>query len=186
MNIKLWKSKNNEQSILKYSNQMFVKDFQNITHESGISFQQTMRPVVLLAHIFSLMPMKGSNGNHSSSIKYVWISTQTAYAFLTLTGYGIVLGITVFWLFDSSIDLDKIGVFMFYTANFSGAILFLIIAKKWASIIIHFEKVENRLACNSLSQRNNSGKNIKFITILLLSFGLSKYFTYFNENKLMI
>lgn len=186
MNFKLWKSRKSDQSILKITNEMFVKDFKHITHERGISFHQTMRPVILLARIFSLMPMKGSNGNHSSSIKFVLKSTQTVYAFLTITGSGVVLGITVFWLFDSSIDLDKIGVFMFYAANFSGAILFVIIAKSWASLIIHFEKIENRLVGNSVSQRIISGNNIKLITILVLSFGLSKYIVlYFNE-KLIV
>lgn len=89
---------------------MFGKDFKNITNENGVSFQESMRPVISLAHIFSLMPMKGSKGNKSSSIKYLWKSTQTAYAVLTIIGCGIMLGITICWLFDSSMDFDKIGM----------------------------------------------------------------------------
>lgn len=88
---------------------MFGKDFQNISNENDMSFQESMRPVISLAHIFSLMPLKGSKGNQSSSIKYFWKSTQTAYALLTIIGCGIMLGITICWLFDSSIDFDKIG-----------------------------------------------------------------------------
>lgn len=169
-----WKSKNNDNSILKFSNKIFVKDFQNIKNVNGMSFQESMRPVIYLAHIFSLMPIRGSNGNLSSSIKYLWKSTKTAYAGLTIIGCGIMLGVTVFWLFDSSMDLDKIGVFMFYAANFCGAILFVVIAQNWSKLMIHFEKVENQLAL-SLSERKNLGKYIKLITIFVMTLGLSKY-----------
>lgn len=83
---------------------MFLKDFKNIRNENGISFQESMKPIIFLAHIFSLMPMK-----EKSSIKCLWKHTQVAYAMLTIIGCGIMLGITFFWLLDSAMDFDKIG-----------------------------------------------------------------------------
>lgn len=64
---------------------------------------------------------------------------------------------------------------MFYAANFCGAILFVVIAQNWSNLINHFEKVENRLPVNILSERSNSGKYIKLITIFFMTLGLSKY-----------
>lgn len=163
---------------------MFGKDFQNIPNENGISFQKSIRPVITLAHIFSLLPLRGSMGNQSSSIKYLWKSTQTAYAVLTIIGCGIMLGITICWLFDSSMDFDKIGVFMFYAANFCGAILFVVIAQSWSNLINHFEKVENRLPVNKLSsERINSEKYIKLITIFIMTLGLSKYAKFYSKSS---
>lgn len=65
---------------------------------------------------------------------------------------------------------------MFYSANFCGGILFVVIANSWVNLITHFEKVENRLAQYKIvSERSNSGKKIKVITILFMTLGLSKF-----------
>lgn len=93
---------------------MFLNDFKNVHRSQGIqkggSFQEAMRPAVFLAQIFSLLPVKGTKGRNSSSLRFSWISFQIAYTLLALLGSGTMICITIFWLADNAIKFNKIGM----------------------------------------------------------------------------
>lgn len=93
---------------------MFLKDFKNVDRSHSIenaeSFQEAMRPAVFLAQLFSLLPVKGTKGRTSSSLKFSWISFQMAYSVLALIGSGTMICITIFWLADHAIKFNNIGM----------------------------------------------------------------------------
>lgn len=74
--------------------------------EKGVSFREAVSPLLKLARIFPLMPIRGIKGISSSTFFYTW---QMFYSVITASFIGIMVGIILFWMFDTPWIFGKIG-----------------------------------------------------------------------------
>lgn len=76
---------------------------------------------------------------------------------------------------------------IFYSSNFFGIIFFVEIARKWPNFIKLFESVENELPhYKIIADRYKLRRNIKLVTVIIMSLSLSAYYPTFNLYKLIL
>lgn len=77
--------------------------------EKGLSFHEAVSPVLKLARIFSLIPIKGVNGITSSTLYFEYYSWQILYSVITTSIIGMMIGLILFWMIETPINFGKIG-----------------------------------------------------------------------------
>lgn len=74
--------------------------------EKGLSFHEAVSPLLKLARVFPLMPIRGNKGISSSTCFYSW---QMFYSVVTASIIGFMVGIILFWMVDTPWIFGKIG-----------------------------------------------------------------------------
>lgn len=74
--------------------------------EKGLSFHEVVSPLLKLAKIFPLMPIKGNNGISGSTFYYSW---QIFYSVIVASIIVMQVGVILFWMVDTPWIFGKIG-----------------------------------------------------------------------------
>lgn len=174
------------------------------------SFQEAVGPILAFGQFFSVMPVVGVKTNSASKLKFKWDSCRTIYSvimFVLLTFYasltlfitfrrnkirfeGVGMSMTattiqlksknlIFLLFLSTVPL------IFYASAFYGLFRFIILAKKWPSLMLLWESVENNLPkWQYQTEKRKLAYQIKITAFIVLfcSFGMLYSFELKHSN----
>ncbi|XP_046825826.1 gustatory receptor 5a for trehalose-like isoform X2 [Vespa crabro] len=106
------------------------------------SFHASIRPIILLANCFSILPVSGVNSPDASYLKFTWYSPKLLYTivfFLSTTVMTVLNALQ----FTTGINSMKMTTgLVFYGTSLIASLLFLKLAKLWPCLALTWEKVE--------------------------------------------
>ncbi|XP_059226965.1 gustatory receptor for sugar taste 64e isoform X7 [Stomoxys calcitrans] len=73
------------------------------------SFQEAIRPVLLMAQVFALMPVNGISSNSAQDLKFSWTMVRTWYSFVITVCFGICSGFNIVFAFRGVFSFDSVA-----------------------------------------------------------------------------
>ncbi|XP_061387470.1 gustatory receptor for sugar taste 64e-like [Musca vetustissima] len=140
------------------------------------SFQEAIRPVLIMAQIFALMPVQGITSNSSEDLRFTWRSVRTWYSFIVTILFGICSGFNIAYAFRGWFNFDSVEGIMFYTSIFLIAIIFFRMAGKWPDLMQQWQQVERALPQQtSEKERSWLSHRIKMVMLVAITCSLTEH-----------
>nr|AID61259.1 gustatory receptor [Calliphora stygia] len=131
------------------------------------SFQEAIKPVLVLAQIFAIMPLAGVTSNSAYDLKFSWRFIRTWYSVLTLISFAFFMGITVAFAFSGVFNFDSVEGLIFFSSNFFIALTFFNMTRKWPALMQQWQQVEHGLPQQrTIVDRSWLAHKIKIITLV--------------------
>ncbi|XP_047354719.1 gustatory receptor 5a for trehalose-like [Vespa velutina] len=106
------------------------------------SFHASIRPIILLANCFSILPVSGVNSPDASYLKFTWYSPKLLYTIVFFLSTTVMTVLNVLQ-FTTGINSMKMTTgLVFYGTSLIASLLFLKLAKLWPCLALTWEKVE--------------------------------------------
>ncbi|KAH8297670.1 hypothetical protein KR054_005206 [Drosophila jambulina] len=140
------------------------------------SFQEAIKPVLIIAQIFALMPVRGVSSKFADDLAFAWSSARTYYALVTILCFGVVSGYLVAFVTNVTFNFDSVETLVFYLSIFLISLAFLQLARKWPAIAQEWQLVEAKLPpLKSVKERRALSQHIKWITIVATTCSLVEH-----------
>ncbi|KAH8305105.1 hypothetical protein KR059_008941 [Drosophila kikkawai] len=140
------------------------------------SFQEAIKPVLIIAQIFALMPVRGVSSKFAEDLAFAWSSARTYYALVTILCFGVVSGYLVAFVTNVTFNFDSVETLIFYLSIFLISLAFLQLARKWPAIAQEWQLVEAKLPpLKSGKDRRSLSQQIKWITIVATTCSLVEH-----------
>ncbi|KAH8240010.1 hypothetical protein KR032_010311 [Drosophila birchii] len=140
------------------------------------SFQEAIKPVLIIAQIFALMPVRGVSSKFAEDLAFAWSSARTYYALVTILCFGVVSGYLVAFVTNVTFNFDSVETLVFYMSIFLISLAFLQLARKWPAIAQEWQLVEAKLPpLKSVKERRALSQYIKWITIVATTCSLVEH-----------
>uniref|UniRef100_A0A182PZ87 Gustatory receptor n=1 Tax=Anopheles epiroticus TaxID=199890 RepID=A0A182PZ87_9DIPT len=99
-------------------------------------FHRAVRPFLLFSQLFSLFPLSGLFGATLQDIRFRWFGPGTIYSFYFFLSALVTLTAHLNYSLNvGTLGPAEISGTMYYVLNLSGAIVFLVIATRWRTIM---------------------------------------------------
>ncbi|XP_069702288.1 gustatory receptor for sugar taste 64f-like [Periplaneta americana] len=108
------------------------------------SFQRAMKPVLVTAQCFALMPVCGITNHNAASLRFKWLSLRVFYSVVIIIGLIAMSIFTTIDLFDGEISFRRTRGAVFCSSATLSCVMFLHLATKWKSLMLEWESVELR------------------------------------------
>ncbi|XP_059226961.1 gustatory receptor for sugar taste 64e isoform X3 [Stomoxys calcitrans] len=140
------------------------------------SFQEAIRPVLLMAQVFALMPVNGISSNSAQDLKFSWTMVRTWYSFVITVCFGICSGFNIVFAFRGVFSFDSVEGIMFYTSIFLIALIFFRMSQKWPSLMQQWQQVEQALPQQSSEmERSWLAHRIKMVLLVATTCSLTEH-----------
>ncbi|XP_033241085.1 gustatory receptor for sugar taste 64e isoform X3 [Drosophila pseudoobscura] len=140
------------------------------------SFQEAIKPVLIIAQIFALMPVRGIGSKLAEDLTFAWSSARTYYALAMMISFGITSGYIVAFMTNISFDFDSVETMVFYGSIFLISMSFLQLATRWPAIAQEWQAVETKLPPLRLGkERRSLAHHIKMITLVATTCSLVEH-----------
>ncbi|XP_033242686.1 gustatory receptor for sugar taste 64e isoform X2 [Drosophila miranda] len=140
------------------------------------SFQEAIKPVLIIAQIFALMPVRGIGSKLAEDLTFAWSSARTYYALAMMISFGITSGYIVAFMTNISFDFDSVETMVFYGSIFLISMSFLQLARRWPAIAQEWQAVETKLPPLRLAkERRSLAHHIKMITLVATTCSLVEH-----------
>ncbi|XP_020801489.1 gustatory receptor for sugar taste 64e [Drosophila serrata] len=140
------------------------------------SFQEAIKPVLIIAQIFALMPVRGVSSKFAEDLAFAWSSARTYYALITIVCFGVVSGYLVVFVTNVTFNFDSVETLIFYLSIFLISLAFLQLARKWPAVAQEWQLVEAKLPpLKSVKERRALSLHIKWITIVATTCSLVEH-----------
>uniref|UniRef100_A0A6P4FM26 Gustatory receptor n=1 Tax=Drosophila rhopaloa TaxID=1041015 RepID=A0A6P4FM26_DRORH len=140
------------------------------------SFQEAIKPVLIIAQIFALMPVRGVSSKFAEDLTFTWFGIRTYYALVTILCFGVTSGYLVAYVTNVSFNFDSVETFIFYLSIFLISLSFLQLARKWPAVAQEWQLVEAKLPpLKSPKERRSLAQHIKIITIVATTCSLVEH-----------
>nr|XP_012217698.1 PREDICTED: gustatory receptor for sugar taste 64f-like [Linepithema humile] len=106
------------------------------------SLHASMRPIIMLAQCFSMLPVCGVNRPDASYLRFTWRSPKILYSAIVFLGIVTVSVCNVWRLCSTGLNSTKMTTFVFYATTLVTAVLFLQLARQWPCLALIWEKLE--------------------------------------------
>ncbi|XP_041449816.1 gustatory receptor for sugar taste 64e isoform X2 [Drosophila obscura] len=154
----------------------FLRRALNDDYTYSGSFQEAIKPVLIIAQIFALMPVRGIGSKLAEDLTFAWSSVRTYYALAMMISFGITAGYIVAFLTNVSFDFDSVETMMFYGSIFLISVSFLQLARRWPAIAQEWQAVEAKLPPLQLAkERQSLAHHIKMITLVATTCSLVEH-----------
>ncbi|KAH8298631.1 hypothetical protein KR018_003289 [Drosophila ironensis] len=139
------------------------------------SFQEAIKPVLIIAQVFALMPVRGISSKFAEDLSFSWASIRTYYALITILSFGVSSGYVLAYV-NVSFTFDSVETMVFYLSIFLIAVQFLQLARKWPALAQEWQLVEAKLPPLHLAKdRSSLAQQIKTITIVATTCSLVEH-----------
>ncbi|EDX09146.1 GD13803 [Drosophila simulans] len=82
------------------------------------SFQEAIKPVLIIAQIFALMPVRKVSSKFAEDLTFTWFSVRSYYALVTILCFGVSSGYMVAFVTSVSFNFDSVETLVFYLSIF--------------------------------------------------------------------
>lgn len=106
------------------------------------SLHAAMRPIIVLAQCFSMLPVCGIYKPDASYLRFTWRSPKILYAAIAFLGVLAMTIANLVRLLTSGINSTKMTTFVFYATALVTAVLFVRLAMQWPCLALTWEKLE--------------------------------------------
>ncbi|XP_030372203.1 uncharacterized protein LOC115622410 [Scaptodrosophila lebanonensis] len=131
------------------------------------SFQEAIRPVLLIAQIFALMPVRGIASKCADDLRFSWWSWRTVYAMIVIVFFGITSGFMVAFVTSVKFDFDSVETLIFYASIFFISLAFFQLAHRWPAVVVEWQAVESQLPeLRTERERGALAQHIRMITLV--------------------
>jgi hypothetical protein len=98
-----------------------VKSLQQKTSPSSLeeSFHNAIKPVLVIAQLFGVLPVTNVMDVHPVSMQFVWKSVRFFWSLITTISCGLMMLLTCYWTFSKRVEFGKMVPLMFYLLTLS-------------------------------------------------------------------
>ncbi|EDW19618.1 gustatory receptor 64e [Drosophila mojavensis] len=109
------------------------------------SFLEAIKPVLIIAQIFALMPVRGISSKYAEDLSFRWQSFRSYYSLIVIVLFGISSGFNAMFVILVNFDFDSVETLIFYASIFAISVAFFQLAMKWPSVVLEWQMVESQL-----------------------------------------
>ncbi|TDG48489.1 hypothetical protein AWZ03_005033 [Drosophila navojoa] len=109
------------------------------------SFLEAIKPVLIIAQIFALMPVRGISSKCAEDLSFRWQSFRSCYSLVVIVLFGISSGFMAMFVILVNFDFDSVETLIFYASIFAISVAFFQLAMKWPSVVLEWQTVESQL-----------------------------------------
>lgn len=141
------------------------------------TFHEAVGFVMAFAQIFGIMPVSGLRAPSAKHLKFKKCSFRFWLSIFYISTTAWVLGMQIYWIFDSKIEFGKLISVFFDLTNWLSVICFLELATKWPKLMQLWHEVEKILPkLETELKRQKMANEIRIVsfTVLFGSLGLKQ------------
>ncbi|XP_011647786.1 gustatory receptor for sugar taste 64f-like isoform X1 [Pogonomyrmex barbatus] len=140
------------------------------------SLHAAMRPIIMLAQCFSMLPVCGVNKPDASYLRFTWRSPKILYtAIVILTVFVMSVG-NVLRLLTTGINSVKMTTFVFYATAVVTAVMFVRLAMQWPCLALTWEKLEREFTSRHRRiSKTTLATRFKIVTTVVMLFALVEH-----------
>ncbi|XP_049772235.1 gustatory receptor for sugar taste 64e-like [Schistocerca cancellata] len=101
----------------------------------GASLHEALRPMLVAAQVFALMPVEGLRHASPASLRYRWLSFRTAYSLVMALGSALMVVTHVMWLTETSFAFSNTSPGVFFMCHVLTSLLFIQLARGWPDLM---------------------------------------------------
>ncbi|XP_075236776.1 gustatory receptor for sugar taste 64f-like [Lycorma delicatula] len=161
---------------LEMQDLMIPKLFTNDYDEGRVpdSLHVTLRPLLILAQCFALLPVHGVRAPNSKSVRFYWLSGRVFYTFASFVGSATIVALSILRTVNTGISFLSTVDFVFFGSSTIVTILFLKLALEWPNLLQEWERSEKYLI-SSYGSLYYLPKKIKLMTTVVMSLALIEH-----------
>ncbi|XP_037048444.1 uncharacterized protein LOC119082852 [Bradysia coprophila] len=140
------------------------------------SFHEAVRPVLVMAEIFSVMPVMNVTAKSPTDLYYSWTSIRNFYSItVMLLTFAFTVPIVMVCL-SQRLQFDAVVGVVFYVSNCIARVFFMSLAMKWPELMQQWQKIEQKIPIFE-SQRDKSvlAYKIKMISLVVMLLSMSEH-----------
>ncbi|XP_043500327.1 gustatory receptor for sugar taste 64f-like [Polistes fuscatus] len=140
------------------------------------SFHASIRPIILLANCFSMLPVSGVNTPDASYLKFTWRSPKLLYTIVSFLGCTVMTVFNILQFANTGFNSLKTTSLVFYGTSLLASLLFMKLAKLWPCLALTWEKLEREFMFRhrKVSRISLSGR-FKLITAIVMILALIEH-----------
>ncbi|KAM8709834.1 hypothetical protein ACLKA7_016611 [Drosophila subpalustris] len=140
------------------------------------SFQEAIRPVLIIAQIFALMPVRGISSKYADDLNFSWLSFRSCYALIVSILFLISSGYMAAFVMQVNFDFDSVETLVFYGSIFAISAAFIQLATKWPAVVLEWQRVESQLpALRTEKERGALAYHIRMIIMIAMGCSLVEH-----------
>ncbi|XP_043464384.1 gustatory receptor for sugar taste 64f isoform X2 [Leptopilina heterotoma] len=134
------------------------------------SFIVAIRPIIVLAQCFALLPVDGTNTTDAREIKFTWKSLKVFYCFVATMGTAVLTGFSIHGVATSTITSKKTTNVVFFATTGVTTLLLLKLARKWPEFSVTWQNMEQELSTrrNRRISKYSLAAKFKIITLIIM------------------
>ncbi|XP_051167189.1 gustatory receptor for sugar taste 64f-like isoform X6 [Leptopilina boulardi] len=134
------------------------------------SFIVAIRPIIVLAQCFALLPVDGTNTTDAREIKFTWKSLKVFYCFVATIGTAVLTGFSIHGVATSTITSKKTTNVVFFATTGVTTLLLLKLARKWPEFSVTWQNMEQELSMrrNRRISKYSLAAKFKIITFIIM------------------
>ncbi|XP_075990684.1 gustatory receptor 5a for trehalose-like [Anticarsia gemmatalis] len=106
------------------------------------TFQQALRPTLIIGQLFSLLPVSGVFCNDANNVRFVLTSWKCVYSLLSLIGQAFIAVLCVNKVAHSTVSLNGTSPVIFYVTACITMMMFFQVARRWPQLAQHIARSE--------------------------------------------
>ncbi|XP_043675729.1 gustatory receptor 5a for trehalose-like [Vespula pensylvanica] len=140
------------------------------------SFHASVKPIILLANCFSMLPVSGVNTPDASYLKFTWYSPKLLYTIASFLGAIVMTIFNILQFTKTGINSMKTTSLVFYGTSLIASLLFLKLAKLWPCLALTWEKIEREFMFRHrrVSRISLAGR-FKLITAIVMTLAMIEH-----------
>ncbi|KAH8302852.1 hypothetical protein KR044_011230, partial [Drosophila immigrans] len=140
------------------------------------SFQEAIKPVLIIAQIFALMPVRGVSSKYAEDLSFSWLSFRSCYSLVVSILFVISSGYMAAFVMHVNFDFDSVETLVFYGSIFAISVAFFQLAIKWPALVLEWQMVESQLpALRTEKERGALAYHIRMIVIIAIGCSLGEW-----------
>ncbi|XP_029177346.1 gustatory receptor for sugar taste 64f-like isoform X2 [Nylanderia fulva] len=140
------------------------------------SLYASIRPIIMLAQCFSMLPMYGINKSDASYLRFTWRSPKILYTFIVLLAGLFMTIFNTLRLFSTGLNSTKMTTFVFYFTSCVTGVLFVRLAWQWPCLALTWEKLERELAPRyRVISKTTLATRFKIVTVVVMLLALVEH-----------
>ncbi|XP_039303812.1 gustatory receptor for sugar taste 64f isoform X2 [Solenopsis invicta] len=148
----------------------------DVFNPSTDSMHAAMRPIIMLAQCFSMLPVCGVNKPDASYLRFTWRSLKILYTAVVFLGVLLISITNILRLLNTGINSAKMTGFVFYATALVTAIQFVRLAMQWPCLALTWEKLEREfISRHRRISRTTLATRFKIITVIVMLLALVEH-----------
>ncbi|XP_014475213.1 PREDICTED: gustatory receptor for sugar taste 64f-like isoform X2 [Dinoponera quadriceps] len=133
------------------------------------SLHSAMRPIIMLAQCFSMLPVCGVTKPDASYLRFTWRSLKILYSGVIFLGVFMLTVFNVLWMFTTGVNSSRMTTFAFYATTLVTAVLFVQLARQWPCLALTWEKLEREFTSRHRRvSRTTLATRFKIVTTVVM------------------
>nr|QHN69203.1 gustatory receptor 5 [Sirex noctilio] len=144
--------------------------------ESTDSLHSALKPIILLAQCFAVLPISGANSLDASYLKFSWKSPKVLYCGISFIGAAVLTVCSVLRLAVTGVTSTKTTSLVFFITTCITRVLFLRLARQWPCLELSWERMERELSSKYRRlSRVSLALKFKIMTVVIMVLALLEH-----------